>query len=166
VDYAFSFGDNTFESGSDAVRSHSYSSAGTYTVTVTVTDDDGNTSTAQVTVEVTEMPPPVETNYKPLVAVIFAIILAVAGVWSSKRRPWKGGKERSVVLKSFVLTALPFVLVEAATGILSISFEPLRIPPLIGWGTGVDCAILAAGFFILIVRVAWKRESKSETSSD
>jgi len=31
-------------------------------------------------------PPSVEANYKPVVAVIFAIVLAVAGAYSSKKR--------------------------------------------------------------------------------
>jgi hypothetical protein len=110
--------------------------------------------------------PPVEVsvNYKPVVAVMFAIILLAAGVWSSQRRPWKGGKDRVAVAKAFMLTSMPFVLVEAATGILSLSFEPLRIPPLIGWGTGVDCTILAMGFVFLVARLVWKGESKAEQS--
>jgi len=110
--------------------------------------------------------PEVAVNYKPLVATLFAIILLVAGAWSSKKRPWKGETGEKAGLKAFVLTALPFVLVEGASGILSISFEPLWIPPLIGWGTGVDFTALATGLIVLIARVAWKRESKSATSSD
>jgi hypothetical protein len=42
-----------------------------------------------VTVEGTTTPPEVAVNYKPIVALVFAIILLAAGVWSSKRRPWK-----------------------------------------------------------------------------
>ena len=106
----------------------------------------------------------VAVNYKPVVALLFAIVLLVAGAWSSKKRPWKGGKEKKSVLKSFVLTALPLVLVEAATGILSLSFEPLKIPPLIGWGTGVDCTLLAVGLLFLIARLVWKSETKAEES--
>jgi hypothetical protein len=112
--------------------------------------------------------PPIEVtvNYKPVVALIFAVILAVVGFWASKRRPWKGGKDRMAVAKSFVLTTLPFVLVEAATGILSLSFEPLRIPPLNGWGTGVDCTILAVGLLVSIIRSLWRRETKAENTRD
>ncbi len=106
----------------------------------------------------------VAVNYKPMMALLFAVILLVAGVWSSKKRPWKGGKEKKSVLKAFVLTSLPFVLVEAATGILSLPFEPLRIPPLVGWGAGVDCTILAAGLLFLVDRLVWKHESKVEQS--
>jgi hypothetical protein len=70
------------------------------------------------------------------------------------------------VMKSFVLTALPFVLIEAATGILSLSFEPLRIPPLIGWGTGVDCTMLAAGLLVSVIRSVWKRQTDVEKSQE
>ena len=68
------------------------------------------------------------------------------------------------MLKSFVLTTLPFVFIEGATGILSLSFEPLRIPPLIGWGTGVDCSVLAVGLLFYVARLVWKHESKVEQS--
>jgi PKD repeat protein len=157
ADFEFSFGDNTSANGTEAVREHSYASAGTYTVILTVTDDDGNTSSAQVTVEVTEMPPPeAETNYKPIVAVMFAIILLVAGVWSSRRRPWKGGNGRMAVAKAFAFTCLPFILAEIMTGILSVFVDPLKIPPVIGWGTGVDVLILVAGVLFSLLRLARK----------
>jgi hypothetical protein len=86
----------------------------------------------------------VAVNYKPIVAAIFAIILLVAGVWSSRRRPWKGGKDKMAVAKAFMLTSMPFVLAEAATGVLSLLTGQLSIPPLVGAGTAVDLAILLA----------------------
>jgi hypothetical protein len=45
-------------------------------------------------------------------------------------------------------------------------FEPLRIPPLIGWGTGVDCTMLVAGLLFLVARLVWKRETKAKKSPD
>jgi subtilase family serine protease len=109
-----------------------------------------------VTVEGTTTPPEVAVNYKPIVAVIFAIILLVAGVWSSKKRPWKGGKERMAMVKAFLIFSLPFVLLEAATGIFSFLTKSLSIPPLIGLGTGVDLAILSAGLAIAVLRMRVK----------
>ncbi len=108
--------------------------------------------------------PPVEVaaNYKPIVALVFAIILLMAGAWSSRKRPWKGGKGRIAVTKAFALISMPFILVEAITGMLSIFFEPLRIPPLMGWGTGVDCTTLAAGLLLSVARSVWKHERKAE----
>jgi hypothetical protein len=98
--------------------------------------------------------PPVEVavNYKPIVAVIFAIVLLMAGVWSSKRKPWKGGKDRMAVMKAFMITLLPFVLAEAGTGIISFATGLLAIPPLIGIGTAVDISIFLIGLFVAIQR--------------
>jgi len=57
----------------------------------------------------------------PEVAVIFAIVLLVAGLWSSKRKHSKGDKEMMARMKAFVFTSPPFALAEAGTGILSVS---------------------------------------------
>jgi hypothetical protein len=95
----------------------------------------------------------VEVNYKPIVALMFAIVLLVAGVWSSKRRPWKGGKDRMAVVKAFLLTSMPFVLAEAATGMASFLTGQLSMPPLVGAGTAVDMAILLAGILVAIPRI-------------
>jgi hypothetical protein len=101
-----------------------------------------------------EVPPggKVDVNYKPIVAVIFAIILILVGMWSSKRRPWKGGKDTIAVVKAFMVTPLPFVLAEAGTGIVSLFTGQLSIPPLIGVGTAVDLAILMAGISVALLR--------------
>jgi hypothetical protein len=95
--------------------------------------------------------PPVEmtVNYKPLVALVFAIILLVAGVWSSKRRPWKGGKGRMAAAKAFAIVSLPFILAEAMTGIISFISGELRIPPSFGVGMAVDLTILLAGLAVV-----------------
>jgi hypothetical protein len=97
---------------------------------------------------VVKPPPEVAVNYKPLVALVFAIILLVAGIWSSKRRPWKGGKDRMAVMKAFTFTSMPFVLAEAATGLVSLLTGQLSIPPPVGPGTALDLAILVAGLAV------------------
>jgi len=94
----------------------------------------------------------VAVNYKPLVALIFAIILLVAGVWSSRRRPWKGGKDKMAVIKAFMITSLPFVLAEAGTGIVSLLTGQLSIPPLVEVGTFIDLSILIAGMCAVLLR--------------
>ena len=163
VDFTFSFGDNTSASGIEAVSSHSYAAPGAYIVTLTVTDDDGNVSTAQVTVEVTSLPPPpaVEANYKPLIALVFAIVLAAAGLWSSKRRPWKGEKDRMAVVKAFAIVSLPFVLAEAVTGVVSFATGRLSVPPWFGSGTIVDLMILMAGLGVPLVRILKTKPSEA-----
>ncbi len=74
------------------------------------------------------------SSLEPLVAV-FAIILAVVSPWSSKRRPWKGGKDRMTVAKGFLVASLPFVLAEA--GMVSLLTGQMSIPPAVGMGTAV-----------------------------
>jgi subtilase family serine protease len=98
-----------------------------------------------------------ETNCKPYIAAVFAIILAVVGLWSSRRRPWKGGKDRTSVAKAFVGLSLPFVLGEATTGIASQITGELSIPPTIGVGTAVDLAILIFGLLMVFIRMAGHR---------
>jgi len=98
----------------------------------------------------------VAVNYKPIVALIFAVILLVAGIWSSKRRPWKGGEDRMAVVKAFMFTSLPFVLAEGVTGIVSFVTGELRIPPSFGTGTAVDSIILILGLMVAVCR-AMKR---------
>ena len=164
VDFAFLFGDGASMSGSAAVRNHSYAAPGLYVVKLTVTDDDGNVSTASVTIEITSMPPSAEANYKPLVAVIFAVVLLVAGLWSSKKKPWKGGKDRMAVAKAFAITSLPLILAEAGTGIVSFVTGEPRIPPFVGVGTAVDLAILIAGLVVALLRALRTGQSQVQIS--
>jgi len=56
-------------------------------------------------------------------------------------------------VKAFAIASLPFVFVEAGTGIISLATGVLTIPPLIGIGTGVDLAILLAGMVVAVLRL-------------
>jgi hypothetical protein len=85
----------------------------------------------------------------------------VAGVWSSKSRPWKGGKERKVVVKAFMFTSMSFVAAGAATGVISFLTGELSIPPVVGVGMAVDCTILILGLVVLVAR-AMKKKSGTE----
>jgi hypothetical protein len=96
-------------------------------------------------------PPPTEPNWKPIVAAAFASVLALVGAWSSRRVPWPGGSRRG--LRAFAFTALPFVVAEVGTGVVSILTGQLAIPPLLGAGTTVDLAILVAGIAASVYRV-------------
>lgn len=111
--------------------------------------------------------PPIEVtvNYKPVVALIFAIILLIAGVWSSRRRPWMGGKDRMAVTKAFAITSIPFVLAEAATGVASFFTGQLPMPPLVGAGTAVDLAISFAGIAVAILRIVRTKPSGAEATN-
>jgi hypothetical protein len=121
-------------------------SVGDHTVSYRSTDHLGNREaehTLGLTVEGTPPATPNETNWKPLVAAAFSAILALAGTWSSRRAPWPTGSRRR--LRAFAFTALPFVLGEVATGVVSLFTGLLAIPPLLGAGTAVDLGLLAAG---------------------
>ncbi len=111
-------------------------------------------------------PPPLTAgqNQKPLVAAIFALVLALIGLWSSRRRPWKGDPSKAGVFKAFVLTSMPFVLAEVVTGIVSLFTGHLSIPPAAGVGTAVDIAILVTGILVIVLRLLKARsfESKDE----
>ncbi len=109
-----------------------------------------------------ELPQRNETNYKPIVAAVFAIILAVAGIWSSKRRPWKRRDGRDTALKAFVVFSLPFVLAEAGTGVVSFLTGQLSIPPVMGIGTAVDLAILIAGILVAALTASKERAPAGE----
>ena len=153
VDFAFAFGDDAVASGDLAVRTHSFAATGNYVVMLTVTDDDGNVSTAQVTIEVTVAAPPLAPmNWKPIMAAVFAAVLAAAGVWASRRRPWRGGAGGMATFKAFAFTSLPFVIAEATTGIVSLLTGLLSIPPVLGPGTLVDSGILVAGLAVALNR--------------
>jgi hypothetical protein len=87
-----------------------------------------------------------ELNHKPMIALIFAIILLLVGSYVSYKRPLKLKEE---IAKNRLLTwlifVLPFVVAEAITGIISLLTGMLSVPPLLGVGMIVDLAILIIG---------------------
>jgi len=134
-------------------------------VNVTVIDSGGMKAWDESGPFTVKAPPPpseVETNLKPVVAVAFIIVLAVIGVWSSRKKPWKDGTVRNAMEKAFVLTTLPFILAEAMTGIVSLITGQLSIPPLFGAGTIVDLAILVSGLASLAIRLLSKGQRKEK----
>jgi len=90
-----------------------------------------------------------EINHKPLIALIFTIILLLFGTYVSYKRPLKivNGKK----LHTWLLLVLPLVVIEALTGVISMSTGDFSIPPLLGAGMVVDLAILVFGIIIYIV---------------
>jgi parallel beta-helix repeat protein len=93
-----------------------------------------------------------DTNNKPLIAFLFAIILLIVGTFVSMKRPLKKVKENK--LSTWLLVVLPFVITEALTGVISFFTGILSVPPLFGIGMVVDSTILIAGLivFVLIYR--------------
>ena len=95
----------------------------------------------------------VETNWKPLIAVVFAIALTVFGLRTARRAPWRRAETWTGRLQTFVVISVPFVAAEATTGIVSLFTGSLAIPPVLGLGTVVDVAILVAGLAVGLLRV-------------
>ncbi len=91
-------------------------------------------------------------NYKPYVATAFAAVLAAVGCVCSRKKPWRSRAGGKGVLKAFVITSLPFVALEAATGIFSLATHQLTIPPLRGLGIGIDLLILVIGLLVPLWR--------------
>ena len=147
-------------------------SEGDHNITYRSVDNLGNLENEKylnVTVSSPYVPPAIEANYKPLIALVFAIILAVVGLWYSKKKPWKNGTGRMAVLKVFTIVSAPFVLVEAATGVISLITGQLSIPPLLEIGTAVDLAILLTGIAITVIRARKPRTDRAgemETSGN
>jgi len=127
-------------------------SAGNHVIGYRSADRLNNTEVER-TLPVTVATPPgtSTTNWKPLVAAIFATVLAILGAWSSRRSPWPTGTRRR--LRAFFLSALPFVVAEAATGAVSLLTGLLAIPPLLDSGTVVDLTILVGGILVSVYRL-------------
>jgi len=85
-------------------------------------------------------------NWKPLVALLFAFTITLVGLLTARKypRPYP----RHPVAKTWTLYVLPFVILEGLTGLLSLLTGLLAIPPLLGLGTAVDLALLAAGLLL------------------
>ncbi len=115
---------------------------------------DNRESVQEIQVDVLRAPSVQSTqmNLKTLLAMVFAAILATAGIRASRLRPWKGVPSRPAMLSAFAVTSLPFVLAEAGTGVLSLLTGFPSIPPIIGEGTAVDVTILGAGLTVALVR--------------
>ncbi len=69
------------------------------------------------------------------------------------------------VAKAFTITSLPFILAEAATGVVSFLNGELKIPPMIGVGTAADFAILLVGLAVAIAYVRREEERLPEPAA-
>jgi hypothetical protein len=122
---------------------------GVFTIYYRSIDNLGNEEPLKTyTIEIPQ--PSDEYNWKPIVALVFALILAFAGFYIVKKKPvWPGRK----TFYNWQRTALIFVILEAITGIVSLFTGLLSIPPLLGAGTIVDVTILIIGLlFPFILR--------------
>jgi len=93
-----------------------------------------------------------ELNWKPLIALIFTLILLFIGTLVSNKKSLKFIKNtKRKQVYTWMITVLPFVIAEIATGIISHLTGLLSVPPLIGPGMVVDLAILILGLLVFIL---------------
>ncbi|MFQ5909923.1 MAG: hypothetical protein ACE5IJ_04285, partial [Thermoplasmata archaeon] len=110
-------------------------------------------------------PAVLDENLKPLIAVTFAIILAIIGAVLALKRPFisEEGKEKKGF--TFLAVALPFIMAEMITGILSLFISSIEVPPWFGLGMILDLAILIVGLGVELVVIAKNKGAKSETGN-
>jgi len=110
---------------------------------------------------------PVVLNVKPIIALIFAIVLLLLGIFVSLRRPigFKGILRRDMV-STFLIGSLPFVIAEVIIGLVSLFTGLLPVPPWLGIGMIVDLVILIVGIMVcvLILTKGKNPDSYSEDS--
>ena len=106
-------------------------------------------------------------SLKLLIAIVFAIILAIVGLLVALKRPFVSEEREQRRGFTFLAIALPFVLVEIFTGILSLFVPAIEVPPWFGLGMILDLAILIAGVVVeLVVFVKNKSPGKEEEESE
>lgn len=141
---------------------------GTYTILYYSVDNLGNEETPK-TLDVTiEGHPDVgeeaEFNYKPILSVVFAVILLILGlifcrrVVEAEEEDEKVGYFRGFDKKSFIMFSLSFAIIEVVIGAVSAVTGALSIPPTLGAGLIVDLAVLIIG---LIIAFFWNRKEKA-----
>jgi predicted GH43/DUF377 family glycosyl hydrolase len=137
--------------------SSSFDAEGSYSYEVWAMDPDGNVDSALGFFEMQEegRPPPPEEqeyNWKPIVALAFTLVLLFSGLISCSLLRFKPSTvPRRTGFRRFLVLAFPFIIAEASTGVLSYLTGYLSIPPLVGWGMGVDLGILLAGLAVSVL---------------
>jgi predicted GH43/DUF377 family glycosyl hydrolase len=129
-----------------------YEIHGEYTYTIWANDTSNNLASEPGSFEIEPESEPEEYNWKPIIALIFTVILLILGIVVVHNRPMKftGDLSRDRWY-SFFAGILPFVTAEALTGIVSFFTGLLAVPPIIGLGMIVDLVILIAGIIGCIV---------------
>jgi hypothetical protein len=141
--------DSTFE---EFHLNQSYNNSGVYTFTIRVNDTSDNWASTTGSFEIEEEEEPDEYNWKPLIALLFALILLIIGIIIVMIKPMQFtgdlGKDRTY---SFFSGVLPIVVAEAITGMISFFTGLLAVPPILGVGMIVDLGILIVGIICSII---------------
>ncbi len=127
---------------------------GAHAIGYRATDRLGNTEQEHVA-------PVVVENWKPIIALVFAIVLVVlAAVLAIRARRDDGGRWKPILVGGVI-----FAVAELATGVISALTGAIPIPPFLGLGTIIDASLIAAGFVVvslLFVRARPRAAEKPE----
>ncbi|MEE9340150.1 MAG: hypothetical protein V3V21_00620, partial [Thermoplasmata archaeon] len=135
---------------------------GIHTIEFRAHDNLDNSEEVQsITVDLIE-PAALEDNLKPLIAIVFAIVLAIVGALLALKRPFISEKGKEKRAFTFLAVAFPFVLAEILTGISSLFVPAMEVPPWFGLGMIIDLAILAGGLVIELVIFAKNKSPEKE----
>jgi hypothetical protein len=129
---------------------NSYNNSGAYTFTIRATDTSENQASFSDLFNIDAPEEPIlttdEYNWKPIIALIFAIILLLIGIIIVYKRPMKfTGDLSKDRWYTFFPIVLPFIIAELITGIISLTTGLLTVRPILGLGMIVDLIILIAG---------------------
>ena len=135
----------------------SYDQPGVYKFTVWARDDGGNWGSNGGSFEVLESAPAEQANHKPVLALVFTIILLLIGLLVL----FKVNVDDKMKKYWF----LPFAIAEGITGGVSAAIGALSIPPVAGAGLAVDLLILLIGLSVPLLLLI-KKPFQSDGSED
>lgn len=142
-----------------------FNSPGNYTLEYYAIDNLGNVENVKtLSFEIPGEESGATVNWKPLIAAVFTVVLILVGLWTSKKRPWKGREDKRATLVAFFVFSMPFVVTEAITGLLSLLLGVLPVPPAFGLGMLVDLTILAAGILLSFARLSLSRPVERDSN--
>jgi hypothetical protein len=129
-----------------------YPILGEYNYTIWAGDTSYNVASEPGTFKIEPKSEPDEYNWKPIIALIFTVILLIIGIIIVHNRPMRFTGELSKDRwYSFFAGVLPFAIAEALTGIISFFTGLLAVPPIIGLGMIIDLVILIIGIIACVV---------------
>jgi hypothetical protein len=132
----------------------SYGEPGVYNITVWARDDGGNWGSNDGSFEVLESAPAEQANHKPVLALVFTIILLLIGLLVL----FKANVDDKMKKYWF----LPFAMAEGITGGVSAATGALSIPPVAGTGLAVDLLILLMGLSMPLLLLIKKPSQTDE----
>ncbi len=136
-----------------------YHDSGIYDITAWVKDDGGNWASEGESFEILEeeaVPVVAQPNLKPVLAIVFAVLLLLIGFLALRR-----SQESNWIRKFWFI---PFALAELATCAISAISGSLSIPPVLGPGLAVDLTIFILGLLMPLLLLLPRSSTFEEKS--